>query len=143
MENLLPWTQPTTVEETETPLARTWAWDPDRLEFKLNDGRMYEVTGNAAIRIWIWKLFKTQRWHEVVHTWAYGCELYDLIGDAYSKAFVNAESQRMVREAIMTNMGDYVTDIKNLTIYYKNRVLHINFTLDTIYQAGEVFDIGV
>ena len=68
MESILPFIDPqeVEVEEIEVPYAREYAWDINELEFKFKDGKMYLVEGIEAVKIWIWKLFMTTRYREMI-----------------------------------------------------------------------------
>lgn len=61
--SIIPWTLPVNVETSTTiPRAEEWAWDFDNYEFAFNSaGQMYKVYEDEAIKVWIWKLFKTWR----------------------------------------------------------------------------------
>ena len=55
--------------EAELSMAVEYDWDFEKLEFKFRDGKMYLVEGVDAVRIWIWKLFMTTRYREVIFNW--------------------------------------------------------------------------
>ena len=138
-ESLFPFMDPQEVlvgeTETELPLAKEWAWDFERLDFKLKDGKMYQVEGKEAIKIWLWKIFQTPRYRYLIYSWDYGHELESLIGQG-SQSFIRAEAERLIKEAIWSTLNGYVEDIKNLEIDLVNDVLDISFTAITPY--GEV-----
>jgi len=138
-ESMFPFMDPQEIQleetETELPMAREWAWDFEKLDFKLKDGKMYQVEGKEAVKIWLWKIFQTPRYRYLIHSWDYGHELESLIGQG-SQSFIKAEAERLVREAIWPTLDGYVEDIKNLEIDLVNDVLSISFTAITPY--GEV-----
>lgn len=139
MENIFPFIDPEEiVEETEVelPMAREWAWDFERLDFKTKNGKMYEVEGNEAIKIWIWKLFNTPRFRYLIYSWDYGHELESLIGQGYTQGYINSEAERYVREAIEYNLSDYVTDLEDVEVTFEDTILSIGFKAITPY--GEV-----
>lgn len=127
-----------TIEETQEdlPMAKEWAWDFEKNEFKTRNGKMYLVEGNEAIKIWIWKLFQTPRYRCLIYSWNYGHEFEDLIGRTYTQEFLNAEAKRCVEEAVEYNLKEYVTDIRNINIDFDDNILKIDFTVVTPY--GEV-----
>ena len=128
------------IENTEIPMAKEYAWDIKELEFKFRDGKMYLVEGIEAVKIWIWKLFMTTRYREVIFNWDYGSELEGLIGQGYTQGYLNSEAERYVRETIEYNLSDYVTDIRDVVVTFDEGTLTIEFTAITLY--GEV-DIRV
>ncbi len=124
------------IEESEVPLAKEYAWDFARNDFKYKNGRMYFVEGNEAIKIWLWKLFKTNRFRKLIYSWDYGNELEELIGQGFTQGYLNSEAERYVREAIEYNLDRYVTDISDMEISFTDSTLDISCTVITIY--GEV-----
>ena len=123
-------------EDSSIPLAQEWAWDFDEHEFKTKGGRMYLVEEDEAIKIWLWKLFNTARFRYLVFDWDYGHELEELIGQGYTEGYLESEAERYVREAIEYNLEDYITDIREVGLDFRDGTLRIEFTADTIY--GEV-----
>ena len=140
MDSVFPFTDPQEmeIEETELPMAREWAWDFDKLDFKLKDGKMYQVEGKEAVKIWLWKLFMTARYRQVIFDWDYGHELENLIGQGYTQGYLNSEAERYVREAIEYNLKDYVTDVRNVNVSFDEGTLIIEFTAITPYGEVEV-----
>ena len=49
MDSIFPFIDPEIVEEP-LPVAREWAFDTDKLDFKLKGGRMYQVEGKEAVK---------------------------------------------------------------------------------------------
>lgn len=143
MSSILPAANPATVGLRKVPMAKTWDWDMETLEYKTDKGKMIEVYENDAIRIWIWKIIATERSRWPVYSHSYGNELLTLIGRGYSSGFIAAEAKRIIKEAIMNSLADYVTDIRNIKVSYANRHLQITLTVDTIYSRKAVmaFDI--
>lgn len=139
-ESIFPFMDPRElIEETEEiPVAREWAWDFNLGDFKTRNGKMYQVEKKDALKIWLWKLFKTHRFREIVYNWEYGHELEELIGKGYTAGYLNSEAERYVKETIEYNLGDYITRIENFEIDFKKSVLTIKFRAVTIYGDLEV-----
>lgn len=140
MDSIFPFMDPQEIEteETELPMAKEWDWDFEKLDFKLKDGKMYLVEGKEAIKIWLWKLFMTTRYREVIFDWDYGSELEDLIGQGYTQGYLNSEAERYVRETIEYNLKDYVTDVRNVEVSFDEGILTIEFTAITPYGEVEI-----
>ena len=139
-ENIFPFMDPEEVTEVinETPMALEWAWDFEEEEFRTRNGRMYLVEGKEAVKIWLWKIFKTIRFRELIYNWDYGHELDELIGLGFTEGYLNSEAERYVREAIEYNLIDYVTDIEDFEVDFKGSKLSIKFRAITIYGGLEV-----
>lgn len=138
MESIFPFIDPQEmeIEETEPPMAREWAWDFEKMDFKIKDGKMYQVEGKEAIKIWLWKIFQTPRYRYLIYSWDYGHELEEFIGQGFSKELIESEAKRLVEEAIWPTLDGYVEDIKEFEVDFIDDVLSINFTVITPY--GEV-----
>ncbi|OHW61374.1 hypothetical protein EUAN_22240 [Andreesenia angusta] len=135
--SIFPFTDPVELvdEVKELPMAREWAWDFEKLDFKTKNGKMYKVEGNEAVKIWIWKLLNTQRYRYMIFSWDYGHEMEDLIGK-YTRGFTESEAERLVKEAVESNLSDYVLEMKDFDIQLVEDTLSVAFTAITPY--GEV-----
>lgn len=140
MDSIFPFIDPQEVEteEAELSMAVEYDWDFEKLEFKFRDGKMYLVEGVDAVRIWIWKLFMTTRYREVIFNWDYGSDLENLIGQGYTQGYLNSEAERYVREAIEYNLSDYVTGVRDVVVTFDEGTLTIEFTAITIYGEVEI-----
>lgn len=133
-----PFLYPRQVEEEnpkELRLAEEWAWDYETQSFKFEKGKFYKVYKNEAIKIWLWKLFQTQRFLYKVYNGDYGEELTTLIGRGYTQGLVYSEAKRFVEEAIYYNLHDYVEKITNFKVEFDNGNLIVSFTAITPYGS--------
>lgn len=121
------------VVETTGP-TKEWAWDFERDEFKLKDGKPYTVEGKEAVKIWAYKALTTQRYRYQAYTWNYGSELEELIGKGYSKGYIDSEVKRMLEDCLL--MNDNITAVTNLKIEFSDNLLTVDCELETPY--GEV-----
>lgn len=137
-ESIFPFTDPQEIETTfnDVPVAKEWAWDFDREEFKTLNGKMYMVKEDEAIKIWLWKLFHTPRFRSLLYDWDYGHELEELIGRGYTDGFTESEAERYIKEAVEYNLADYITDIEDFEVRFEGEMLTTQFKAVTIY--GEV-----
>ena len=120
--------------EKEVPLAQEWAWNFDKDEFDLKNGSMYIVEKNEAIKVWIYKILKTERFKYIIYDHDYGHDLKDFIGKTGTQAYIKAEIKRMVEEAILSTLEDYVVELRNHTIEIDSDLVNISFTAITIYD---------
>jgi hypothetical protein len=127
-----------TSETNELPIPKEYAWDFEKNDFILKDGKFIIVEKNEAIKIWIWKALNTTRYRYLAYTWNYGNELEELIGKSLSRSAIESEAKRYVEEALMIN--PYIQGIENFNVEFDESIMHVSFTSRTLY--GEV-DIGV
>lgn len=140
MAEFYPFTDPQLVKEVikEVPLASEYAYDMDTAQFKYKNGKMYLVYKNEALKIKIWKLFMSEMYKWVVFPWSYGHELETLIGQAYTQGYVNSEAERFIKEAIFTNLGDYIKELESVKVNFDEGVLYVSFLAVTIYGKLEI-----
>lgn len=143
---ILPNKAPTVNKEKIIPRASEWAWDFVTWDFKKKNGRMYKVYDDEAIKIWMWKLFLTERFRWLIHSDTYGAEHRTLIGRGYTAPYINALAEQMTRDAIENNLSNYVKNVRPVDsqtpfVFFKNGVLYITFYADTIYNKDVIFSV--
>ncbi|EJO5347133.1 DUF2634 domain-containing protein [Clostridium botulinum] len=122
-------------DNEELPLFKEYAWDFQNNKFILEDGNFKIVEGNEALKVWIWKALKTQRYRYLAYSWDYGQELDELIGKGLSNEALKLEVKRYIKESLLIN--PYLKEIYNLNITLEEAKLEIDFIVDTVY--GEVY----
>lgn len=122
------------------PLYKEAAWDFERDVPIFRGGEPVTVTGNEALKVWIWRALRTPRFKYEIYSWAYGSEFESLLGQAYSDAVKTAEAPRYLRECLLVN--PYIKDVKDITVTFEAAKLTVRGTAITIY--GKVkFDATV
>lgn len=126
-------------QETKTTLGKSFLFDFNTGDFVLKDGKLVEVEGIEALKIWIQKILKTEKFkfkiYETGETNEYGVTLLDLINKGYPTYFVQAEIQREITEALL--MNPEINDISNFIFARETRGLAVTFTVDSIYGSTE------
>ncbi|WP_298594734.1 DUF2634 domain-containing protein [uncultured Mitsuokella sp.] len=123
--------------EREPPTFKEYAWDFGQDCFRRDaDGRHILLTGNDAIKVWIYKALQTERFAYLAYTWQYGIELKPFVGKVMGVKERYAELKRVITECLMVN--PYIKSIDSYTFVPENRGerVHVRITLTTIY--GEV-----
>lgn len=82
---------------------REFAWDFERDEFILKDGKFVIVEGNEALKVWIYKVLKTTKGRYKAYSNKYGHELEDLIGKGLPDSLIKSEGKRYIEQALLTN----------------------------------------
>jgi len=99
------------------------------------------VEGLEALKVWIWFALQTPRYRHYVYTWDYGCELEDLVGQAYSEEFLEAEALYMVEDCLLVN--ENITGISDFSVQLENGVPVLSFVADTAYGSVEFNNLAV
>ncbi|MBQ2924919.1 MAG: DUF2634 domain-containing protein [Anaerotignum sp.] len=137
--SLFPFFGDNAVETANTeslPLYREVAWDFEQNIPIVEKGDFKIVEGNEAIRTWVYKTMKTERFRYEIYSWNYGSELDSLIGQSYSPNLTKAESIRYIKEALLVN--PYIRTVSNVTVTFDRGHLFIEAKLETVYGETEV-----
>lgn len=121
-------------EEAEVSIPKEYAWDFEKNDFKLKDGKFQIVEGTEALKIWIWKALKTSKFTYPIYSDAYGQELEKMVGKGLSKSLAESEAKRLTLECLKEN--EHILSIKNFKVNKVNDILNITFT--AITDCGEV-----
>lgn len=92
-------------------------------------GKMVE--GKEAIAVWIWLVLQTPRYRHYVYSWDYGNEFEDLIGQGYSKDYIEAAARKMTEDCLLMNKN--IQSISDFCVNMESQTLSISFTANTIY----------
>lgn len=116
---------------------RTFLYDYKKRDFFMKDGKLVEVTGNAAIEAWIEKLIRTERFRfKIYNEVEYGVTLEELIGSIWPRGFVEAEIKREITEAAASNT--YIEALTDWSFEREGSYLHISFVYHTAEGAFQM-----
>lgn len=118
------------VTET-TSVHRTFAWDFERGDFKLDGGRLIELEGVEYLRVWIEKAIRTVKNTFIYKGTGYGSDHHSLIGRTFKRSFTESEFERMLRECLTQN--DAITGVTNFVFTPSGSWLTIEFSVMSIY----------
>lgn len=133
---LFPILQPTAVERAERPFCRAVKIDYDAGRAVFHRGEPVIVAGMEAVLCWVWVALRTPRFRHEIFSWAYGCELENLIGQPYTEALKQAESRRYVDEAL--TVSPYILSVDDVTVGFQDGRLDIACSVSTVYGKGKV-----
>ena len=115
------------------PLLKEYAWDFTNDRFLKNaDGQHIIVTETEALKVWIYKTLKTERFRYVAYHDSYGIELEKYIGQNNIKN-VGEMIKADIKEGLLVN--PYIVSIDNMTITkQEDDIIEITITLTSIYK---------
>lgn len=126
-------------------LGKSFLFDFDKCEFVFENGKMVSVTDVEALKIWITKVLKTEKFRFKIYEKAinredeYGVTIEDLIGAVLPHQFVQSELKREIENALLKHPRiEYLSSFEIEQV--KDR-LYINFRVNLI--DGETFESGV
>lgn len=115
----------------ETPL-QEWGVD---FETGQLTGRLVE--GAEAVKVWAWNAIKTPRYRHVTHSWFYGQDFEDLIGQQYSPGYVETVLCSMVEDCLLVN--PHILEVADLTYTFEEDRLHLSCRLITEFGEEELY----
>lgn len=129
-------TEITTTEE-ELPLFVQPAWDFERDRFLYDgNGQHIYVEGIEALKVWIYKALRTERFSYIAYSWQYGIELHPFIGKVMSVQERYSELKRVITECLMVN--PYILSIDSIEFEPANRENEVTTTVTLTTVYGEV-----
>ena len=129
---------PFDIEDDEIEIEVDEEKEPSDYEIDLATGKLTGriITGLDAIKQRVMIVFGTDRYYYPQYSWEHGNELSELIGKNYDPAFVEAESKRMVEDALAPD--EDIEGIEDFKCEIKGDRLTISFRIITIYGDEEV-----
>jgi hypothetical protein len=121
-------------QTTETKsLGKSFLFDFKKGDFVLRDGKLVTVDGVEAIKIWIEKILRTEKFKFKIYETGveneYGVAIKDLLfGQKYPHSFVLTELRREVSEALSKHPE--IKDIENFKIEREGTSVIISFKVN-------------
>ncbi|MCC0627761.1 MULTISPECIES: DUF2634 domain-containing protein [unclassified Clostridioides] len=123
-------------KEKELELFREVDWNFEKDEPIIENGDFKIVEGNEAIKVWVYKCIKTNRYEHEIYSWNYGTELMELVGQKYSKGLTESEASRYIKESLLVN--PYILDVSVVNTKFIDDLLSVDIQISTIYGEVEV-----
>lgn len=122
-------------QDVETSLGKSFYFNFEIGDFIIKDGKLQKVEGIEALKIWIQKILKTEKFkfkiYETGETNEYGVTLLELVNSGHPKIFIQAEIQREVTEALIRNPE--ILGVSNFNFTRDKRMLVVSFNVNSIY----------
>ena len=121
----------------DLPEFRMWAWDFETDEFIYDgDGNHILLRQNEAMKVWIYKALRTERFSYLAYSWQYGIELKPFIGKVMGVQERKSELKRMIVECLMVN--PYIRSINSVTFEESNHAEELQTIVDITTIYGEL-----
>ena len=127
-----------TIETTssELPLLKEFAIDFKTGNPIIENKGFKLLEGNEALRVWIHRALKIDRFRYEIYSWNFGSEISDLMGKEYTPALTQSEIKRYIEEALSTN--PYIKEVKVQETSFKDNTLSVKLTVNSTYGNMEV-----
>lgn len=133
----------TETQESELPLFKEMAIDFETGEPIIKNNEVVTLEGSEALKVWIWKVLKTERYKYKAYTDNYGNELKEQLGTIYDKTIKDAILENEIRECLGVN--PYIIRLHSFSIETSEGMQHpyIYFSVDTVYGTIENMGVGI
>lgn len=122
-------------EENKTTAGKSFLFDFKTGDFIVRDGKLAEVEGIEALKVWIEKILKTEKFkfkiYETGEIDEYGITLLELINSGHPQIYIQAEIQRTVTETLEKNVE--IINVDEFSFSRDKRTLVVNFTVNSVY----------
>lgn len=118
--------------ENVLPIFREVGWDFMEDIPLIESGRFKIVEGNDALKVWIYKVVKTERYKHIIYNDDFGTEINKYIGKNYTRSYTESEIVRDIKEALLIN--EYILEIKKINASYEGSTLMVHVELTTVYS---------
>lgn len=122
------------IVESDLPLFKEIAIDFNTGEPILQNEEFIILESTEALKVWVWKILKTERNRYLVYSEDFGNDLIENIGQIYDKTTKDALMINEIKTCLLVN--PYITNVYNFSIE-GGRSPIISFNVDTIYGTVE------
>lgn len=127
------------IPEDLPKMGKSFLYDFDKGDFVLRNGKLVVVEGIEALKMWILKAIKTERYRfRIYDETGYGTTIEDLIGTNLPRAFVESEIKREVTSSLTNHQ--LIENIINWSFVRDGKWMLIKFEVVTVDGA---FDMEV
>lgn len=122
--------------ENSLPTFTEYAWDFVNDQFIFENGSHKIVAENEALKVWIYKTLKTERWRYRAYDNAYGIELEQFIGTRTNNSASAGEIEQYISESLLIN--PYIKSIDDIQATIDGDTLTYTIALTTVYGSLKV-----
>jgi len=122
--------------ENSLPTFTEYAWDFVNDQFIFENGSHKIVAENEALKVWIYKTLKTERWRYRAYDNAYGIELEQFIGTRTNNSASAGEIEQYISESLLIN--PYIKSIDDIQAAIDGDTLTYTIALTTVYGSLKV-----
>ena len=127
-------------------VGKSFLFDFENGDFILRDGRLVEVSGIEALKVWIEKVLRTEKYRYEIYEREdkkeYGVVLEDLIvGNNFSYSFIEAELKREITEALTKN--PLILSLSNWNIQKENPLVKISFKVNLKDESSFIQEVNL
>ncbi|OHW62900.1 hypothetical protein EUAN_06840 [Andreesenia angusta] len=120
----------TSTKEAEVNIGINFLYDFDKGDFVVKDGKLIKVEGKDAIKIWIEKQIRTEKFKYEIYKQddresEYGIGIKQLLGRKLPQYYVESEIKRQITESLLEHPS--IVAIENFKVTMERTTARINF----------------
>jgi len=124
-------------EENRQNTGGSFLYDFDQGDFVLRDGKLVPVEGLEALKVWIEKTLRTEKFKfDVYEGTEYGVQIEDLIGTSYPQSFIESELQREITNVLVEHPS--INNVTNWSFQHDGSSLIVSFRIQSEYGPEEM-----
>lgn len=105
---------------------KSYLYDFNKGDFIYKNGALVEVTGLEALKVWIEKVIRTEKFRfKIYDDIDYGISIEDLFGSNLERYLIESEIQREITEALLKN--PIILDVDEWEFEYENEKVIVSF----------------
>lgn len=136
------------LEEDVPKIGKSFLFDFKKGEFVLKDGKMVVLEGIEAMKMWILKVIRTEKFRfriyessEYEEDEQYGVTLEDLIGSNFDREFIEAEIEREVTEALL--LHEYIVSVDEWAFERDSKKMVVSFVVTTYDETTITMEVDI
>lgn len=128
------------LEEDVPTIGKSFLYDFNKGEFVMKDGKLIVLEGIEALKMWIMKVIRTEKFRfriyentEYEEDEQYGVTIEDLIGSNFDREFIEAEIEREVTEALL--LHEYIISVDEWKFERTSKKMTVSFVVTTYEET--------
>ncbi|MGL4569310.1 MAG: DUF2634 domain-containing protein [Fusobacteriaceae bacterium] len=122
------------LEENQLEIFKEYAIDFNTGEPLSENGEIVTLEKNDALKVWIWKALKTERFKYLAYSDSYGNELHEELGTVYSEILKKQIIFNEIDQCLKVN--PYILKVHDFSAVWDDEgTLIVDFAVDTIYGS--------
>lgn len=129
------WAAASVETETAQPLYTEWAVDWEKESFAQRNGKPYTVTGDEALRIWVYRALRPEscRFLYSAYSHDYGNQLAACIRGQTNQGILESLLRREIRDTLL--VSPYIRQVDGFSFTRTPAGLTVRFAVHTVYEG--------
>ena len=129
------WAAASVETETALPLYTEWAVDWEEGAFALRNGKHYTVSGDEALRIWVYRALRPEscRFLYSAYSHDYGNQLAVCLSGQMNLGILESLLRKEIRDTLL--VSPYIREVDGFSFTRTPNGLTVRFAVHTVYEG--------